>query len=221
MTNLEKINKIAEKEIEIQNKTSEIIERKTRFKMQIAKLMEEFEQSQNKLKEELNTLAQEHDSMLEDTLTVNLYDFVKELSKQYGIVDAKVVLNIWMNRSSNITKQQLIESINNEERLSASLRIVLPSLSKQLEFRYLNVYILKRNVIKINDVAMNIYIRDESEQLASSKVMNINYDLENVMVVVPIKEVIIEDEKSKNALFNCAKNVEKPKIKIKENGNDK
>lgn len=215
MENIEKINKIAAKEVEIQNKTSEIIERKTRFKMQIAKLMEEFEQSQNKLKEELNTLVQEHDSMLDDTLTVNLYDFVKELSKQYGIVDAKVALNIWMNRSSNITKQQLIESINNEERLSASLRIVLLSISKQIEFRYLNVYILQRNVTNINDVAMNIYIRDESEQLASSKVMNINYDLENVMVVVPIKEVIFEDERSKNALFNCVKNIDKPKTFIK------
>ena len=31
MTNLEKINKIAEKEIEIQNKTSEIIEKKQDF----------------------------------------------------------------------------------------------------------------------------------------------------------------------------------------------
>lgn len=215
MENIEKINKIAAKEVEIQNKTSEIIERKTRFKMQIAKLMEEFEQSQNKLKEELNTLVQEHDSMLDDTLTVNLYDFVKELSKQYGIVDAKVALNIWMNRSSNITKQQLIESINNEERLSARLRIVLPSISKQLEFRYLNVYISKRDAININDVAMNIYIRDENEQLASSKVMNINYDLENVMVVVPIKEVIVEDERSKNALFNCVKNKDKPKTLIK------
>ncbi len=219
MENIEKINNITAKEVEIQNKTSEIIERKTRFKMQIAKLMEEFEQSQNKLKEELNTLVQEHDSMLEDTLTVNLYDFVKELSKQYGIVDAKVVLNIWMNRSSNITKQQLIESINNEERLSARLRIVLPSISKQLEFRYLNVYILQRNVTNINDVDMNIYIRDESEQLASTKVMNINYDLENVMVVVPIKEVIAEDERSKNALFNCVKNeakqIDKPKMLIK------
>lgn len=215
MENIEKINKIAVKEVEIQNKTSEIIERKTRFKMQIAKLMEEFEQSQNKLKEELNTLVQEHDSMLDDTLTVNLNDFVKELSKQYGIVDAKVVLNIWMNRSSNITKQQLIESINNEERLSARLRIVLPSISKQLEFRYLNVYISKRDAININDVAMNIYIRDEGEQLASSKVMNINYDLENVMVVVPIKEVIVEDERSKNALFNCVKNKDKPKTLIK------
>lgn len=213
MENIEKINKIAEKEIEIQNKTSEIIERKTRFKMQIAKLMEEFEQSQNKLKEELNTLVQEHDSMLDDTLTVNLYDLVKELSKQYGIVDAKVVLNIWMNRPSNITKQQLIESINNEERLSASLRIVLPSISKQLEFRYLNVYISKRDAI--NDFVMNIHIRDESKQLASSKVMNINYDLENVMVVVPIKEVIFEDERSKNALFNCVKNIDKPKTFIK------
>lgn len=215
MENIEKINKIAAKEVEIQNKTSEIIERKTRFKMQIAKLMEEFEQSQNKLKEELNTLVQEHDSMLDDTLTVNLYDFVKELFKQYGIVDAKVALNIWMNRSSNITKQQLIESINNEERLSARLRIVLPSISKQIEFRYLNVYISKRDAININDVAMNIYIRDENEQLASSKVMNINYDLENVMVVVPIKEVIVEDERSKNALFNCIKNKDKPKTLIK------
>ena len=215
MENIEKINKITAKEVEIQNKTSEIIERKTKFKMQIGKLMEEFRQSQNTLKDELNTLVQEHDSMLEDTLTVNLYDFVKELSKQYGIVDAKVVLNIWMNRSSNIIKQQLIESINNEERLSASLRIVLPSISKQLEFRYLNVYILQRNVTNINDVAMNIYIRDESEQLASSKVMNINYDLENVMVVVPNKEVIFEDERSKNALFNCVKNIDKPKIFIK------
>lgn len=215
MENIEKINKIATKEVEIQNKTSEIIERKTRFKMQIAKLMEEFEQSQNKLKEELNTLVQEHDSMLDDTLTVNLYDFVKELSKQYGIVDAKVALNIWMNRSSNITKQQLIESINNEERLSARLRIVLPSISKQIEFRYLNVYISKRDAININDVAMNIYIRDENEQLASSKVMNINYDLENFMVVVPIKEVIVEDERSKNALFNCVKNKDKPKTLIK------
>lgn len=215
MENIEKINKIAAKEVEIQNKTSEIIERKTRFKMQIAKLMEEFEQSQNKLKEELNTLVQEHDSMLDDTLTVNLYDFVKELSKQYGIVDAKVALNIWMNRSSNITKQQLIESINNEERLSARLRIVLPSISKQIEFRYLNVYISKRDAININDVAMNIYIRDENKQLASSKVMNINYDLENVMVVVPIKEVIVEDERSKNALFNCVKNKDKPKTLIK------
>lgn len=215
MENIEKINKIAAKEVEIQNKTSEIIERKTRFKMQIAKLMEEFEQSQNKLKEELNTLVQEHDSMLDDTLTVNLYDFVKELSKQYGIVDAKVALNIWMNRSSNITKQQLIESINNEERLSARLRIVLPSISKQIEFRYLNVYISKRDAININDVAMNIYIRDENEQLVSSKVMNINYDLENVMVVVPIKEVIVEDERSKNALFNCVKNKDKPKTLIK------
>lgn len=215
MENIEKINKIAAKEVEIQNKTSEIIERKTRFKMQIAKLMEEFEQSQNKLKEELNTLVQEHDSMLDDTLTVNLYDFVKELSKQYSIVDAKVALNIWMNRSSNITKQQLIESINNEERLSARLRIVLPSISKQIEFRYLNVYISKRDAININDVAMNIYIRDENEQLASSKVMNINYDLENVMVVVPIKEVIVEDERSKNALFNCVKNKDKPKTLIK------
>ena len=124
-----------------------------------------------------------------------------------------------MNRSSNITKQQLIESINNEERLSARLRIVLPSISKQLEFRYLNVYILQRNVTNINDVDMNIYIRDESEQLASSKVMNINYDLENVMVVVPIKEVIAEDERSKNALFNCVKNeakqIDKPKMLIK------
>lgn len=215
MENIEKINKITAKEVEIQNKTSEIIERKTKFKMQIGKLMEEFRQSQNTLKDELNTLVQEHDSMLDDTLTVNLYDFVKELSKQYGIVDAKVVLNIWMNRSSNITKQQLIESINNEERLSASLRIVLPSISKQLEFRYLNVYISKRDAININDVAMNIYIRDENEQLASSKVMNINYDLENIMVVVPIKEVIVEDERSKNALFNCVKNKDKPKTLIK------
>lgn len=217
MENIEKINKIAAKEVEIQNKTSEIIERKTKFKMQIAKLMEEFEQSQNALKDELNTLIQEHDSMLDYTLTVNLYDFVKELSKQYGIVDAKVALNIWMNRSSNITEQQLIESINNEERLSASLRIVLPSISKQIEFRYLNVFISKRDAININDVAMNIYIRDESEQLASSKVMNINYDLENVMVVVPIKEVIVEDERSKNALFNCVANEvkDKPKTLIK------
>lgn len=62
---------------------------------------------------------------------------------------------------------------------------------------------------------MNIYIRDEGEQLASSKVMNINYDLENVMVVVPIKEVIVEDERSKNALFNCVKNKDKPKTLIK------
>ena len=217
MEYVEKINKIAAKEVEIQNKTSEIIERKTKFKMQIAKLMDKFEQSQNALKDELNTLIQEHDSMLDDTLTVNLYDFVKELSKQYGIVDAKVALNIWMNRSSNITEQQLIESINNEERLSASLRIVLPSISKQIEFRYLNVYISKRDAININDVAMNIYIRDESEQLASSKVMNINYDLENVMVVVPIKEVIVEDERSKNALFNCVANEvkDKPKTLIK------
>lgn len=217
MENIEKINKIAAKEVEIQNKTSEIIERKTKFKMQIAKLMEKFEQSQNALKDELNTLIQEHDSMLDDTLTVNLYDFVKELSKQYGIVDAKVALNIWMNRPSNITNQQLIESINNEERLSARLRIVLPSISKQIEFRYLNVYISKRDAININDVAMNIYIRDESEQLASSKVMNINYDLENVMVVVPIKEVIVEDERSKNALFNCVANEvkDKPKTLIK------
>ena len=217
MENIEKINKIAAKEVEIQNKTSEIIERKTKFKMQIAKLMEEFEQSQNALKDELNTLIQEHDSMLDYTLTVNLYDFVKELSKQYGIVDAKVALNIWMNRPSNITNQQLIESINNEERLSARLRIVLPSISKQIEFRYLNVYISKRDAININDVAMNIYIRDESEQLASSKVMNINYDLENIMVVVPIKEVIAEDERSKNALFNCVANEvkDKPKTLIK------
>lgn len=215
MENIEKINKIAAKEVEIQNKTSEIIERKTKFKMQIAKLMDKFEQSQNALKDELTTLIQEHDSMLDDTLTVNLYDFVKELSKQYGIVDAKVALNIWMNRLSNITEQQLIESINNEERLSASLRIVLPSISKQIEFRYLNVFISKRDAININDVAMNIYIRGESEQLASSKVMNINYDLENVMVVVPIKEVIAEDERSKNALFNCAKNKDKPKTLIK------
>lgn len=217
MENIEKINKIAAKEVEIQNKTSEIIERKTKFKMQIAKLMDKFEQSQNALKDELNTLIQEHDSMLDDTLTVNLYDFVKELSKQYGIVDAKVALNIWMNRSSNITEQQLIESINNEERLSASLRIVLPSISKQIEFRYLNVYISKRDAININDVAMNIYIRDESKQLASSKVMNINYDLENVTVVVPIKEVIVEDEKSKNALFNCVASEvkDKPKTLIK------
>ena len=219
MEYVEKINKIAVKEVEIQNKTSEIIERKTKFKMQIAKLMDKFEQSQNALKDELNTLIQEHDSMLDDTLTVNLYDFVKELSKQYGIVDAKVMLNIWMNRSSNITKQQLIESINNEERLSASLRIVLPSISKQIEFRYLNVYISKRDAININDVAMNIYIRDESVQLASSKVMNINYDLENVTVVVPIKEVIAEDERSKDALFNCVKNetkqFDKPKSLIK------
>ena len=217
MENIEKINKITVKEVEIQNKTSEIIERKTKFKMQIAKLMDKFEQSQNALKDELNTLIQEHDSMLDDTLTVNLYDFVKELSKQYGIVDAKVVLNIWMNRSSNITEQQLIESINNEERLSASLRIVLPSISKQIEFRYLNVYISKRDAININDVAMNIYIRDESEQLASSKVMNINYDLENVMIVVPIKEVIVEDERSKNALFSCVANKakDKPKTLIK------
>ena len=217
MEYVEKINKIAAKEVEIQNKTSEIIERKTKFKMQIAKLMDKFEQSQNALKDELNTLIQEHDSMLDDTLTVNLYDFVKELSKQYGIVDAKVALNIWMNRSSNITEQQLIESINNEERLSASLRIVLPSISKQIEFRYLNVFISKRDAININDVAMNIYIRDESEQLASSKVMNINYDLENIMVVVPIKEVIAEDERSKNALFNCVANEvkDKPKNLIK------
>lgn len=219
MENIEKINKITAKEVEIQNKTSEIIERKTKFKMQIGKLMEEFRQSQNTLKDELNTLVQKHDSMLDDTLTVNLYDFVKELSKQYGIVDAKVVLNIWMNRSSNITKQQLIESINNEERLSASLRIVLPSISKQLEFRYLNVYISKRDAININDFVMNIHIRDESKQLASSNVVNINYDLENVMVVVPIKKVIAEDERSKNALFNCVKNeakqIDKPKMLIK------
>lgn len=35
MTNLEKINKIAEKEIEIQNKTSEIIEKKQDLKCKL------------------------------------------------------------------------------------------------------------------------------------------------------------------------------------------
>ena len=83
MENIEKINKIAAKEVEIQNKTSEIIERKTRFKMQIAKLMEEFEQSQNKLKEELNTLVQEHDIELKQELDKHFEKARDNFDKSY------------------------------------------------------------------------------------------------------------------------------------------
>ena len=60
---------------------------------------------------------------------------------------------------------------------------------------------------------MSFDYHDEIEKLIiPSTIKTINATFQNCN---NIKEVIIEDERSKNALFNCVKNIDKPKTFIK------
>ena len=85
----------------------------------------------------------------------------------------------------------------------------------------LSTYLLKENPNYNPDLIVKVFCTDEEniKNVNNLWTADLIYDSNDIILNIPIYKILnSKNPKLKNAIFNCVKNVEKPKIKIKENG---
>lgn len=222
MKDIEKIRKYEATKKEIKSTIEEIESRKKAFKIYIGSLIKDFKESQKDLEEELVNLEIDSKNLLKDTLTVKLSDLVNEISKEYGNIKCKPNINVWMVRPNiYLNEEALIRSIDENEKLKSNLSIYLPEIDEHINLMMLSTYLLKENPNYNPDLIVKVFCTDEEniKNVNNLWTADLIYDSNDIILNIPIYKILnSKNPKLKNAIFNCVKNVKKPKIKIKENG---
>ena len=218
MTNLEKIEMVENNEQEISMVQEEIISRNSAFKAYVAKLTKEYEESNKKIKEKLNRLADENKQLGKEVISVSLADFLSEISKEYNS-SYRITLSVMLKRPIiYYDEQEVIESINEKEILKGELSIYFPKLNDFIDFPYLSIS-LKQGDNAGHDCKIKMFIIDNTTaDYNKFWTYILDYNLKNIILYIPLN-LVLNDERLKDALFNCVKNetkqFDKPKSLIK------
>lgn len=223
MNELELIQTYEEYNRQIALKQIEKREREKAFKEYIAKLTKDFNESQAIITNEIEELRnQKYDNIKNKTITINLADLLNEISKEYGNIKCKPNINVWMVRPNiYLNEEALIRSIDENEKLKSNLSIYLPEIDEHINLMMLSTYLLKENPNYNPDLIVKVFCTDEEniKNVNNLWTADLIYDSNDIILNIPIYKILnSKNPKLKNAIFNCFKNVEKPKIKIKENG---
>ena len=219
MTNLEKIQMYKNSEYELSKMKEEIASRDNSFQAYVAKIIKEYEESKKELNAKLNCLTEETKQLGNEIITINLADFLSEISKEYGLECTSISLDTSVqNPSIYSDKQALIESIIEKENLHLDLYISFHSINECCYLSFPSAY-LKREDNEENNSFSNcmiyVNVRNDAESNPNYWNFNFRYNPRNIILNIPVNMLSIwEDQRLRNALLNYAKN-EKQEIKQK------
>ena len=218
MTNLELIQTYEEYNRQIALKQIEKIEREKAFKEYIAKLTKDFNESQAMITNEIEELRnQKYDNIKNKTVTINLADLLDELAKLTKIKpEANLIVEMPITDFRKYSEENIEGTFDQFDRLNCNITIKLDNYRKYFnsnnEFTFCLAYIhlMKRDENSKGDCLLRLF----KENNLLGKSIQINYDLDKVLIELPLYYVCQYDI-IKQAIINCLRKQEikdKPKL---------
>lgn len=220
MNELELIQTYEEYNRQIALKQIEKIEREKAFKEYIAKLTKDFNESQAMITNEIEELRnQKYDNIKNKTVTINLADLLDELAKLTKIKpEANLIVEMPITDFRKYSEENIEETFDQFDRLNCNITIKLDNYRKYFnsnnEFTFCLAYIhlMKRDENSKDDCLLRLF----KENNLLGKSIQINYDLDKVLIELPLYYVCQYDI-IKQAIINCLKKQEiKDKSKLLE-----
>ena len=217
MTDLEKIEIYEEFNKQIAAKEAEINEREKSFKSYLATLKADFSESQKKLEKNVKeTVEQKLDFIYENKIAINLSDLVEELAQVTKIKpEVNLIIELPVNDFGKYSEENIEETFEQFDKLDCNITIKLDNYRNYFDYRYLTfgpysyVHLIKREEIHKDDCLLKIYNLDR----LSGKSIQINYDLDKILIHVPLND-FVKNDFMKKVVINCLKKQEmnnKPK----------
>ena len=217
MNELELIQTYEEYNRQIALKQIEKREREKAFKEYIAKLTKDFNESQAMITNEIEELRnQKYDYTKNKTVIINLADLLDELAKLTKIKpEVNLIVEMPIIDFRKYSEENIEETFDQFDRLNCNITIKLDNYRKYFnsnnEFTFCLAYIhlMKRDENSKDDCLLRLF----KENNLLGKYIQINYDLDKVLIELPIYYVF-EYDIIKQAVINCLQRPE-PKIKHK------
>lgn len=217
MNELELIQTYEEYNRQIALKQIEKRERDKAFKEYIAKLTKDFNESQAMITNEIEELRnQKYDNIKNQTVTINLADLLDELAKLTKIKpEVNLIVEMPITDFRKYSEENIEGTFDQFDRLNCNITIKLDNYRKYFnsnnEFTFCLAYIhlMKRDENSKDDCLLRLF----KENNLLGKSIQINYDLDKVLIELPVYYVF-EYDIIKQAVINCLQRPE-PKIKHK------
>lgn len=217
MTNLELIQTYEEYNSQIAKRQDEKREREKSFKAYIAKLTKDFNESQAIITNEIEELSnQKYDYTKNKTVIINLADLLNELTKTTKIKpEVNLIVEMPITDFRKYSEENIEVTFEQFDRLNCNITIKLDNYRKYFnsnnEFTFCLAYIhlMKRDENSKDDCLLRLF----KENNLLGKSIQINYDLDKVLIELPVYYVF-EYDIIKQAVINCLQRPE-PKIKHK------
>lgn len=217
MTNLELIQTYEEYNSQIAKRQDEKREREKSFKAYIAKLTKDFNESQAIITNEIEELSnQKYDYTKNKTVIINLADLLNELTKTTKIKpEVNLIVEMPITDFRKYSEENIEETFDQFDRLNCNITIKLDNYRKYFnsnnEFTFCLAYIhlMKRDENSKDDCLLRLF----KENNLLGKSIQINYDLDKVLIELPVYYVF-EYDIIKQAVINCLQ-IPEPKIKHK------
>ena len=211
MTDLEKIEIYEEFNKQIAAKEAEINEREKSFKSYLATLKADFSESQKKLEKNVKeTVEQKLDFICENKIAINLSDLVEELAQVTKIIpEVNLIVELPVNDFGKYSEENIEETFEQFDKLDCNITIKLDNYRNYYSNRYLTfgpfsyVHLIKREEIHKDDCLLKIYNLDR----LSGKSIQINYDLDKILIHIPLYDFVRNDF-IKKVVINCLKKQE-------------
>ena len=218
MTDLEKIETCEEFNRQINEKQDEKREREKSFKAYIAKLTKDFNESQAIITNEIEELSnQKYDYTKNNTVIINLADLLNELKKLTKLKpEVNLIVEMPIADFRKYSEENIEETFDQFDRLNCNITIKLDNYRKYFnsnnEFAFCLAYIhlMKRDENSKDDCLLRLF----KENNLLGKSIQINYDLDKVLIELPLYYVCQYDI-IKQAIINCLRKQEikdKPKL---------
>lgn len=216
MTNLELIQTYEEYNRQIAKRQDEKIEREKSFKAYIAKLTKDFNESQAIITNEIEELSnQKYDYAKNKTVIINLADLLNELTKTTKIKpEVNLIVEMPITDFRKYSEENIEGTFDQFDRLNCSITIKLNyrkyfNSNNEFTFCLAYIHLMKRDENSKDDCLLRLF----KENNLLGKSIQINYDLDKVLIELPVYYVF-EYDIIKQAVINCLQRPE-PKIKHK------
>ena len=144
---------------------------------------------------------------------------VNEISKEYGNIKCKPNINVWMVRPNiYLNEEALIRSIDENEKLKSNLSFYLSEIDEHISLTFLPTYLLKETINYNPDLIVKVFCTDEEniKNVNNLWTADLIYDSNDIIINIPIYKILnSQNQKLKNAIFNCVKQEANKKVKPK------
>lgn len=221
MTGLEKIQQFEDFDKGVEEKQLEINEREKSFEEYLIKLTNEFNKSQESIKNEIKEIdRQKHDYAKDNPIIINLADLLNELAKiTHQKPEVNLIVNMPFEDFKNYSESTIEATFEQFDKLSCKLAIKLNNnrtfFDPYLDFHFSNqvyIHLIKRDENHKNNCLLKLFKLNN----LLGKSIYINYDLDKILVELSLYDIVMYEE-VKKAVINCLKPQEvKGKTKLLE-----
>ena len=191
-------------------------EREKSFKAYIAKLTKDFDESQAIITNEIEELSnQKYDYAKNKTVIINLADLLNELTKTTKIKpEVNLIVEMPITDFRKYSEENIEGTFDQFDRLNCNITIKLDNYrtypNDDYTFSFAYIHLIKRDENSKDDCLLRLF----KENNLLGKPIQINYDLDKVLIELPLFYVCQYDI-IKQAIINCLRKQEikdKPKL---------